>query len=157
LLFALPAGFLLAAPPETPKRPVTDTYHGVAVTDDYRWLEDGKSKDVQAWSDAQNARARAYLDKLPGVEALRKRLPAILTAKLTGHSALTWRGGLLFALRTQPPKQQPFLVVMPAPDQPDKARVLVDPIELDQKGTTAINWFVPSPDGKLVAVSLSRG
>ncbi|MEM9876993.1 MAG: hypothetical protein AAF928_18995, partial [Myxococcota bacterium] len=25
------------APPATDKRPVTDTHHGVAVTDDYRW------------------------------------------------------------------------------------------------------------------------
>jgi prolyl oligopeptidase len=157
LLLAVVAGFVLAAPPETPKRPVTDTYHGIAVTDDYRWLEDGKSKDVQAWSDAQNAHARAYLDKLPSVKALRQRLTAIMMAKRTGHSALTWRGGQLFALRSQPPKQQPFLVVMPAPDQPDKARVLVDPHDLDKKGTTAIDWFVPSPDGKLVAVSLSQG
>jgi prolyl oligopeptidase len=46
---------------------------------------------------------------------------------------------------------------MPAPDQPDKARVLIDPGELDKKGTTAIDWYVPSPDGKLIAVSLSKG
>jgi prolyl oligopeptidase len=157
LFLLLLTGLVLAAPPETPKRPVTDTYHGVAITDDYRWLEDGKSKDVQAWIDAQNTLARAYLDKLPGVEALRKRLTTIMTAKRTGHSALTFRGGQLFGMRSQPPKQQPFLVVMPAPDQPDKARVLVDPNDLDKKGTTAIDWFVPSPDGKLVAVSLSQG
>jgi prolyl oligopeptidase len=60
-------------------------------------------------------------------------------------------------MRRQPPKQQPFLVVLPAVDQPDKARVLVDPGEIDSKGTTAIDWYVPSPDGKLVAVSLSKG
>src|SRR5262249_19144184 len=51
---------------------------------------------------------------------------------------------------------QPFLVVMPAPDKPDEARVLLDPGELDKKGTTTIDFFVPSPDGRLVAVSLSK-
>jgi prolyl oligopeptidase len=147
----------LAGPPETPKRPVTDTYHGVTVTDPYRWLEDGKSKEVQAWSDAQNAYARSVLDKLPGVESLRTRLTKILTAKTTSHSGLIWRGGKLFALRRQPPKEQPFLVVLPAPDEPDKARVLLDPTTLNKKGTTAIDWYVPSPDGRLVAVSLSQG
>ena len=80
-----------------------------------------------------------------------------MAAKTTSHGGFSYRGGQLFAMRRQPPKQQPFLVVMPAPDQPDKARVLVDPNELDAKGTTAIDWFVPSPDGKLVAVSLSKG
>jgi prolyl oligopeptidase len=158
LLFAsLTGGLLAAGPPATPKRPVTDTYHGVTVTDDYRWLEDGASKEVRAWSEAQNARARAILDKLPGVDVLRERLTKVLAAPTTSHSSFAYRGGRLFALRRQPPKQQPFLVVLPAPDEPDRARVLVDPTALNTKGTTAIDWYVPSPDGKLVAVSLSQG
>lgn len=151
------AAALRAAPPDSPKRPVTDTYHGTAVADPYRWLEDGGNKDVQKWSDAQNAHARGVLDKLAGAESLRTRLTKIMAAKTTGHSAFAARGGKVFALRKQPPKQQPFLIVMPAADQPAAARVLVDPGELDKKGTTAIDWFVPSWDGKLVAVSLSVG
>ena len=39
---------------------------------------------------------------------------------------------------------------------PALARVIVDPNSLNPKGTTAIDWFVPSPDGKLLAVSLSE-
>jgi prolyl oligopeptidase len=151
------AAAVLAAPPPTKKEPVTDTYHGVTVADPYRWLEDWNNPQVKAWSDAQNAYARGVLDKLPGVETLRQRLTKIMTAKTTSHDDFHYRGGQLFAIRRQPPKQQPFLVVMPAPDQPDKARVLVDPNEIDKKGTTAIDWYVPSPDGKLVAVSLSQG
>jgi prolyl oligopeptidase len=153
----LAAVALTAAPPNTPTKPVTDTYHGVAVTDDYRWLEDWSDKTVQKWSDDQNAHARAVLDKLPGVEPLRDRLTKIMAAKTTSHGAFAVRDGKVFALRRQPPKQQPFLVVMPAADKPDGARVLVDPNELDKKGTTTIDWFVPSWDGKLVAVSLSKG
>ena len=60
--------------PPTPRRPVTDTYHGTVVTDDYRWLEDWSSPEVQAWSETQNLRARATLDGLPGVAVLRDRL-----------------------------------------------------------------------------------
>ena len=63
------------------------------------------------------------------------------------------------ALRHAPPAAQAAAVPRRSAgaDQPDKARVLVDPGELDKKGTTAIDWYVPSPDGKLVAVSLSKG
>ena len=35
--------------------------------------------------------------------------------------------------------------------------MLVDPNQIDSKGTTAIDWFEPSLDGKKVAVSLSKG
>jgi prolyl oligopeptidase len=157
LIAGLLAAHALAELPPTRKDTVKDTYHGVSVADDYRWLEDWNDAKVKAWSEAQNAHARAVLDKLPGVETLRKELTAILAAKTTSHSDFFYRGGQLFAMRRQPPKQQPFLVVLPAVDQPDKARVLVDPGELDKKGTTAIDWYVPSPDGKMVAVSLSQG
>jgi prolyl oligopeptidase len=55
---------VLAQPPATPKKPVTDVFHGVVVTDDYRWLENYSDPAVRAWSDAQNRYARQYLDAL---------------------------------------------------------------------------------------------
>ena len=145
-----------AAPPPTPMKPVTDTYHGVSVVDPYRWLEDGKNPDVRRWSDAQNVYARDYLDKLPGRDMLRARIKEILAAKVVSHYRLEYRPGKLFAMKRQPPKEQPFLVVMPSADKPDQAKTIVDPAVLDAKGTTAIDWYIPSPDGSLVAVSLSK-
>src|SRR4029079_19214422 len=64
--------------------------------------------------------------------------------------------GTVFAIKREPPKQQPFLVVFASLDALADARVLVDPNEIDRAGKTSIDWFVPSPDGKLVAVSLSH-
>src|SRR2546423_543330 len=104
MLSALCTDAALAGPPPTAKRPVTDTYHGIPVKDDYRWLEDGTNKGVQAWSEAQNAHARSILDQLPGADILRARLTKLMTARTTSHAALTFRGGQLFAIRAQPPK-----------------------------------------------------
>ena len=42
-------------------------------------------------------------------------------------------------------------------DSPANARVVFDPNTYNKNGTTAIDWFVPSPDGKLMAISLSEG
>ncbi len=67
------------------------------------------------------------------------------------------RAGRLFALKRQPGKEQPFLVVLDSPDDPASARVVVDPNVIDAKGKTTIEFYTPSPDGKLVAVSLSEG
>ncbi len=140
----------------TPKRPVVDVYHGVSVTDDYRWLEDARDPEVRAWSDGQNARTREFLDHLPNVDAIRKRVTELMTRQTVSYRGLVARGETLLAMKSQPPKPQPLLVAMKAPGDPATERVVLDPSALDAKGTTAIDFYVPSLDGKFVAVSLSQ-
>jgi prolyl oligopeptidase len=144
-------------PPVAAVRPVTHAYHGVEVADPYEWLESPEDPEVRAWSDGQNAYARRTLAALPNVERIGAQVRAILGAGTRSWSSLVSRGGKLFAIETRPPREQPFLVVMASPDAPDAARVLVDPGQLDPSGSVAIDWFVPSEDGLLLAVSLSRG
>jgi prolyl oligopeptidase len=144
-------------PPVTPKKPVTDIYHGVEVIDPYRWLENGNDPAVRKWDREQNEHARKYLDQLPTREALRKRLTELNGATWPDYLALTYRGGKLFALKMQPPKNQPFLITLTSADDPKSEHVVVDPNALNPKGTTAIDFYVPSLDGKRVAVSLSEG
>src|SRR5712692_5454191 len=57
----------------------------------------------------------------------------------------------------QPPKEQKFLITLGSVDDAASEKIVVDPNRLDSRGTTAIDWYVLSPDGRLVAVSLSRG
>jgi prolyl oligopeptidase len=133
--------------------------HGVPVVDDYRWLADGKDPQVQAWSDGQNARARAFLDALPGRQLIGPRVADLMTRRPPYLAGLTWLPGPhLFALRFDPAtKQQPDLVTL-ASLAPGAAQVTVlDLMRFDPSGGTAIDWYVPSPDGRLVAVALSRG
>ncbi|HET9450643.1 MAG TPA: prolyl oligopeptidase family serine peptidase, partial [Aggregicoccus sp.] len=144
-------------PPPTPRRPVTDTYGDVKVQDPYQWLEASDSPEVRAWSAAQNTRTRAVLDRLPGRAAIRKRVTQLLSWESPAYYALEERAGLLFAMKQQPPRQQPLLVLLRSADDVKGERVLLDPGILDPTGHTTIDWFVPSPDGKRIAVSLSRG
>ncbi|MEO8462702.1 MAG: prolyl oligopeptidase family serine peptidase [Chloroflexota bacterium] len=139
-----------------PRRPVVDTYHGVNLVDDYRWLEGRSDPEVRAWSDAQNMEARAYLDALPSLPMLRARIRRLLGTSVR-YTPTGWHGGLLFAYKFQPPLQQVLLVAIADVDDPSTERVVVDPNPLDPSGATAIDWFVPSHDGRLVAVSLSEG
>jgi prolyl oligopeptidase len=144
-----------SAPP-TVMQPVVNTYHGVAVSDPYRWLEDGSAPRVEAWSAAQNSRTRAYLDHLAVRATLHDRIMAAVSTTSPSYHELTLAAGQLFSLTVQPPKQQPMVTVMPSSADPRAGRIVVDPNTLDPSGQTAIDWFVPSPDGKKVAVSLSR-
>jgi prolyl oligopeptidase len=160
-LLALAGGLLFAADaptlPETPKKPVTDTYHNVKVTDDYRWLEKLDDPEVKKWVEAQNKVSRAALDGSKALPALRKRLKELMSAESPSFGALQYRGDTLFAMKKQPPLEQPFLVTLKSVDEPDSAKVVLDPNKLDDKGKTAIDFYASSHDGKHVAVSLSQG
>jgi prolyl oligopeptidase len=155
----LALGHLAAAQPapETPKKTVSSQYHGVTVEDPYQWLENDNDPQVKSWSDAQNQRTRQYLDKLPDWAAIEKQLTEWYAKTSPSYSSLVSRPGILFAMKFQPPKQQPLLVTLASADDLKSEKVVLDPNVLDAKGTTAIDWFVPSLDGKYVAVSLSKG
>jgi len=156
---ALPLINLRAAKPApaTPKKPASDEYHGTTVEDPYQWLEKDDDPEVKAWSAAQNQRTRDYLDKLPDRAAIEKQLADWYAKTSPSYSSLVSRPGVLFAMKFQPPKQQPLLVTLASPDDLKSEKVVLDPNVLDAKGTTAIDWFVPSLNGKYVAVSLSKG
>src|SRR6266404_6069590 len=146
-----------AASPETPKKPVSTKYQDVTVEDPYQWLEEDNDPEVKAWSAAQNQHTRAYLDELPDRAAIEKQLTEWYAKTSPSYSDLVSRPGILLAMKFQPPKQQPLLVTLTSADDLKSEKVVLDPNVLDAKGTTAIDWFVPSLDGKYVAVSLSKG
>ncbi len=139
------------------KEPVVDRYHGVEVRDDYRWLERSGDPRVHAFAAAQTAAARAWLDAVPGREAIAARVAELMRPEAATYADLRWVAGTLFAMRRGPGAKQPALVAMDRLDAPGSARVVVDPNVLDPAGTTAIDFYVPSFDARLVAVSLSRG
>jgi prolyl oligopeptidase len=141
--------------PITEVRLVTDSYHGISVADPYRWLEDGKSEAVRAWTAAQNTHARERLDALPGRAAIAQRVAQVLEAPQVAYPGLRVAGPHWFVLVDAPPKQQRFLVVMPPNGDPKDARVVLDPNVLDATGKTTIDWYEPSHDGARIAVSLS--
>ncbi|HEU4537804.1 MAG TPA: S9 family peptidase, partial [Polyangiaceae bacterium] len=112
---------------------------------------------MRAWSDAHNAFARSELGALPGRAAIAERVGAVLRHATSDHFAIAWRKGTMFALKAQPPKQQPLLVALRSADDLASERVLLDPTRLDPSGKSTLDWYAPSRDGTLVAVSISAG
>ncbi len=138
-------------PPPTPKHNVVDHYFSAAVTDPYRWLEDGKAPAVQKWIAAQNAYADKVMGSFPERTAIEKRVRELsLTSTDRFDPALA--AGQLFFLQQTPPQQQAVLAQQPWPK--GAVKVLYDP---NQSKGTAITRYWPSADGKYVAYGTAEG
>jgi len=149
-------------PPATRTAPVTETLHGVAITDEYRWLEGGSNPDgsnpgqmtaeVAAWTDAQNSYTRAVLDGAPGRAAVETSLSSLLDV---GDVSLPLVGGnRYFFWQRAPGDQLPIIFMREGALGADRA--LVRPEDLDSRGMTAAQWIMPSPDGKWLAMGIAQ-
>ena len=134
-----------------------DTYHGVRVADPQRWLENGDDPAVKAWVATQNARTRAYLDAKADRGAIAAELLRLENSFSTTDARVQVAGGQLFALTFYPKAQQPVLSTLALSGDPATRRAVLDIGRLSADGSVALDWYVPSFDGRLVAVSLSKG
>ena len=149
-------GVEVAAP--LPTKNVVDTYWGTPVDDSYRYLEDTKDPLVQSWMKAQADATEAILAKLPVRAELRARLAEIEAAVPANiNSVRRTRDGAYFALRRNAEDNQFKLVRRDGVNGKDV--VLVDPDALAKTAGSpqAIGAYSISPDGKLVAYSISSG
>ena len=161
LLVAAALGASVRVPAETftqpvaPVRPATDNYFGTIVTDNYRWMEDLKSPEVQKWMTGQAAYTKDYLSKLPGRDALVKRIESLDNAAIQVPE-VELRGAYYFYLKTNPTDQTPKLYVRAGLHATE--RLLVDSQLLGgPKERFTISAFYPSPDGRFVAVEIAAG
>jgi len=141
----------LAYPP-TRTVDAVEVLHGETIPDPYRWLEDGQDGETRAWTERQNALTESYLAGVPGREKLRRRLDDLLA--IGALSVPTPAHGRYFYQRRDGRQNQPVLYVREGVDGED--RVVLDPNALDPGGTTALDWYYPSDDGRLLAYGLSQ-
>src|SRR5215831_1368582 len=57
-------------PPPARKEPVTDTYFGTSVVDNYRWMENVDSPEVKDWLKGQADYASDVIHRIPGRDSL---------------------------------------------------------------------------------------
>ena len=139
--------------PPTARIDHVDTYHGEQIADPYRWLEDPDSLDTQRWIQAQNALSQPYLEAIPARDRIKRRMAQLWNYER--YDIPVKRGGRYFYLRNDGLQNQSVLYVADKLD--GEPRVVLDPNRLSKDATVSLGEFVPSPDGKLVAYSLSDG
>jgi prolyl oligopeptidase len=145
----------VAAPPSTPVDPVTETLHGVEITDPYRWLEDQNSPYTRKWIEEQASYARAYLAAIPGRQQIRGRVEELLTLK--GILSEPWNvGDSYFFLKRQQHREQPVIVLRKGLF--GEETVLVDPASRATGGAhIAVSIAAISDDCRFLAYSVRQG
>lgn len=141
--------------PNYPGTRISDTVdilHGESIADPYRWLEEGESEEVRAWTAAQNALTAEYLAQAPARAEIRSRLEKLLSIGALGTPSPV-KGRYFYSMR-EGSQNQPILYMRRGLEGADE--ILLDPNTLDAAGTTALDWYFPSPDGKLLAYGLSE-
>ena len=151
---------------KTEKIPVIENIHGVEITDNYRWLEDGDSAKVLTWSDMQDKRTRTYLHDLKNYEKLKHSFE-----KLTGNDstgAPTFFGNRMFWSERKAGQNHSVLFWKNYPNSnkhPIQEKlnpndglgtILLDPNSWNEKGTTSLDWYSISPDGTHIAYGVSE-
>jgi prolyl oligopeptidase len=137
--------------PAAPRADVVDQYHGIAVPDPYRPLEQLDAAATRRWVEAENRLARPWLDALPRHAQLRARLGTLM--RYARRSVPVLEGGRYFGLRHDGRHAQSVLYVADSVDA--AGRVLIDPNRLSRDGSVALAEFVPDPKGARVAYALS--
>jgi prolyl oligopeptidase len=140
-------------PPVTRIDDLKETIHGTVVSDPYRWLEDQTSPETRAWIDEENACTRSLLSKLPGQQAISRRLGELVKVDMIGLPVE--RGGRYFYAKRL--AHQDLYVLYMRQGAAGAEQVLVDPAELTADHTTSVNFEGISEDGKLVAYGVRKG
>ncbi|HET6972972.1 MAG TPA: hypothetical protein VFH96_03055, partial [Pyrinomonadaceae bacterium] len=137
--------------PAARKSDQTDDYHGVKVADPYRWVEDLDSAETRAWVEAENKLSFGFLESIPERTAIKERLTKLWNYEKYG---IPFReGNRYFYTRNSGLQNQAVLYTVTSLDaQPQQ---VLDPNTLSADGTVALSGLQVSPDGKLLAYSLS--
>jgi prolyl oligopeptidase len=137
--------------PETKKGDVIDTYFGTEVNDPYRWLEDDRSKETEAWVKTQNEVTFNYLNTIPYRNQIKERLEKLWNYERI--SAPFKEGDYTYFFKNNGLQNQSVLY---RKDKSGKEEVFLDPNTFAADGTTSLANVEFSKDGSLVAYSTSE-
>ncbi|MCL2450297.1 MAG: hypothetical protein FWD17_15225, partial [Polyangiaceae bacterium] len=138
-----------ASYPIAPPHDIVETMHGVRVSDPYRWLEDARNAEVDAWFHDEDRFARAALDRLPERAAIAARLRELYSAPSRQHPVHAGSG--VFFLQRDASHDRAR--VLRQPDDGSAATVVIDP---NGWGEDNIGDFWPSADGARIVYEVKH-
>ncbi len=138
--------------PTTKKSDSVDTYFGTEVRDPYRWLEDDRSPETEAWVKEQNITTFGYLDKIPFRNDLKKRLEGLWNYEKLGSPFK--EGNYTYFYKNDGLQDQYVVYRQKGDAEPE---VFLDPNTFSEDGTTSMASLNFTKDGSMAAYLISEG
>ncbi|ULC59653.1 prolyl oligopeptidase family serine peptidase [Flaviramulus sp. BrNp1-15] len=138
--------------PQTKTVDTVDTYFDVEVKDPYRWLEDDRSEDTEAWVKAQNKATFGYLDNIPFRTELKERLSSLWNYEKVGAPFI--EGDYTYFSKNDGLQNQNVYYRKKGDGE---AEIFLDPNTFSKDGTISLGGMSFSKDGKTLAYSISEG
>ena len=137
--------------PETKKNTTVDTIFGIRVIDNYRWLEDDRSKETEYWVKSQNEVTFDYLSKIPYRAKLKNRLSELWNYEKIGVPFI--EGDYTYFYKNDGLQNQ-YVIYR---KKEGIETIFLDPNSFSVNGTTSLGSLSFSKDGGTVAYSISEG
>jgi len=138
--------------PNTRKGDHIDEYHGVKVSDPYRWLEDDRSEETGDWVTEQNRLTESYLKQIPFRNDIKERLTKIWNYPKIGTPFK--EGPYYFFYKNSGVQNQSVLYYQKGLE--GAPEVLLDPNKLSDDGTAALQSFSVSNDAKYAVYGVAK-
>jgi len=138
--------------PETEKGNTTDEYFGTEVKDPYRWLEDDRATETEAWVEVENELTFDYLNKIPFREEIKNRLTELWDYEK--YTAPSKHGEFTYFYKNNGLQNQ---YVLYREKDGESTEVFLDPNTFSEDATTSLGQVSFSKDGSKVAYSISEG
>ncbi|MEO9660138.1 MAG: prolyl oligopeptidase family serine peptidase [Maribacter dokdonensis] len=138
--------------PVTAKVDTVDTYFGTEVKDPYRWLEDDRSPETEAWVKDQNKTTFGYLEKIPFRNDLKNRLEKLWNYEKLGSPFK--KGDYTYFYKNDGLQNQYVVYRAKGDEEPE---VFLDPNTFSEDGTTSLAGLSFTKDGSLAAYLISEG
>ncbi|MBL0764422.1 prolyl oligopeptidase family serine peptidase [Marivirga atlantica] len=139
--------------PETQKVDTVDTYFGTEVADPYRWLEDDRSAETEAWVEAQNEVTFGYLNQIPFRGKIKDRLTELWNYSKEGSPRK--HGEYYYTYKNDGLQNQ--WVVHRKKGMDGEEEVFLDPNTFSEDATTSLAGTSFTEDGSLLAYLISEG
>ena len=140
--------------PVTNKIIHSDFYHGVEISDPYRWLEDDMSDETVKWVKAQNKVTSKFLAKIGFRKKLERRIKKLNDYEKVGAP---FKEGDYEYFYKNTGLQNHSVVYRTRIGSSQKPEVFIDPNTFSKDGTVALRGLSFTKDGSLLAYMITEG